>query len=124
MSIIKQVEGLKPNGHYALAVVDGGRIYVSGQFSVSLGNGEKVFGTVEDEAKRVLSNIDKILKAAGSSAAKILKSTVYVDDLKNWDKINDIYSSFFKDHIHARTIICVKELHYGFKLEMDVIAGF
>lgn len=123
MKIITQVDGLKANGHYALAVVENRTVYISGQFSVDPNTGEKVFGTIEEETLQVLSNIERILKAAGSSKDKVLKATIYLDELKNWDKINQLYSTFFGDSFHARTIATVKELHYGFKLEMDVIAS-
>ena len=123
MHIIKQVDGLKSNGHYALAVVENGCVYISGQFSVDPTTGERFFGTVEEEALRILENIQRILTAAGSDKSKVLKATVYLNDLRNWDKIDRIYSDFFGDHFHTRTVVSVKELHYGFKMDMDAIAS-
>ncbi|WP_071432669.1 RidA family protein [Angelakisella massiliensis] len=123
MQIIRSVDRLKCNGHYALAVVEGGNVYISGQFSTDPDTGEKKFGPIEQEARQVLKNIQRILQAAGSDKSKVLKSTIYLDSLQNWEKIDQIYSDFFGDCYHARTIACVKELHYGFKLEMDVIAS-
>lgn len=122
MKVIKKVNGLKSNGHYALAVVKDNLVFISGQFSIDNETGEKKFGTAEEEAKQVLENIDLILKEVGSSKDKVLKSVVYLDNLSNWDVINDVYSEFFGNNYHARTVTTLKELHYGFKIEMDVIA--
>ena len=123
MRVIRSIDGLKSNGHYALAVVENGQVYVSGQFSTDPVTGERKFGTIEQEATQVLENIQRILVSAGSDKSKVLKTTIYLDSLENWEKINKIYSNFFGECFHARTIASVKELHYGFKLEMDVIAS-
>lgn len=122
METIKEVDKLKANGHYAIAVAEGSLIFLSGQFSVDMETGEKKFGTVEEETRQILENIEKILKSMGSCKEKVLKANIYVRDLENWGSVNAVYSNFFEEHYPARTIAAVKELHYGFQLEMDVIA--
>lgn len=122
MEIVKEVENLKANGHYAIAITEGTFIFLSGQFAVDMETGEKKFGTIEEETLRVLRNIEKILLSMGSCKEKVLKVNIYINDLKNWDSVNAIYSEFFGNHYPARTIASVKELHFGFQLEMDVIA--
>lgn len=123
MDFVTNVDNLKPNGHYSQAVIHNGLVYVSGQFSVNPETGEKLFGTMEEEARRVLQNIDKILQKAGSSKEKVLKVTIYINDLSKWGQVNKIYGEFFGDHYPARSIVTVPELHFGFKLEMEAIAA-
>lgn len=122
MEMIKEVGNLKANGHYAIATTEGAFIFLSGQFAVDMETGEKKFGTVEEETLCVLGNIEKILRSMGSCKEKILKVNIYINDLKNWDRVNAVYGEFFGNHYPARTIASVKELHFGFQLEMDVIA--
>lgn len=123
MKIIKEVKKLKANGHYALGLVDDNRIYVSGQFAVDPETGEKKFGSMEEELKQVLNNIDLILKEGGSDKNKILKVTVYINDLDQWGSVDQAYSDFFGKHTPARSIVALPKLHYGFKVEIDVIAA-
>jgi reactive intermediate/imine deaminase len=123
MEILKNIKGLKANGHYGIAVRQGDTIYVSGQFSVDMETGERRFGTIEEETVQALSNIDEILKNFGSGKDNILKITIYIDDMDNWPKVDKVYGEFFGSHYPARTVACVKELHFGFKIEIDAIAS-
>lgn len=123
MKAIEQVENIRANGHYAQAMVYNGAIYVSGQFSVNSETGERKFGTIQEETEQVLSNIELTLKKAGSDRSKILKTTAYVCSLEDWEKVNEAYECFFGEHKPARSIVKVEELHYGFKVEIEAIAG-
>ncbi|RXJ97270.1 enamine deaminase RidA [Malaciobacter molluscorum] len=123
MKIINKVKNLKANGHYALAVVDEGRVYLSGQFSIDPNSGEKKFGTMQDELKQILNNIELILQEAGSCKEKVLKVNIYINDLDKWAVVDSIYSDFFQNHTPARTIATLSKLHFGFKVEVDVIAS-
>ncbi len=123
MKTITKVNNLKSNGHYALALVEDNRIYVSGQFSFNHETGEKQFGTMEEELNQVLNNIELILKEAGSNKNKILKVVVYINNLDQWGSVDQSYSEFFDTHTPARTIIALPKLHFGFKVEVDVIAA-
>jgi len=123
MKIINKVKNLKSNGHYALGLIDDNRIYISGQFSIDPETGEKKLGSMEEELEQVLKNIDLILKEAGSDKNKVLKVTVYINDLNQWSTVDQVYSDFFGDHTPARSVIALPELHYGFKVEIDVIAA-
>ena len=70
----------------------------------------------------MLENIRLVLRAAGSSPEKVLRSTVYVSDIGLWDEVNSIYAEFFGAHRPARSIVPVSRLHHGFEIEMDAIA--
>ena len=123
METVAQVCNIQPNGHYVQATVHNGTIYVSGQFSVDADTGERTFGTVREEAKQALDNIELILKALGSDRSKILKTTAYVCSMDDWGEVNEAYAGFFKEHRPARTIVNAKELHFGFKVEIEAIAA-
>ncbi len=117
---INKVKELPTNGHYSLATTDGNYVYLSGQFSVDPETGNKLFGTIDQELKQILNNIDLILHEAGSRRENIMKSTI--NSLDNWSEADRVYSEFFGSSRHSRTIVAIPELHYGFKVEMDVVA--
>lgn len=123
METIIQTKEIRPNGHYAQALIHNGVIYVSGQFSVDADTGERKFGTVQEETRRALENIELILKASGSDRQKILKTTAYVCSMEDWSDVNEAYVNFFGEHRPARTIVNAKELHFGFKVEIEAIAA-
>ncbi len=122
LSLIKTHEAPEPGGHYSQAVVYGGLVYVSGLLPVTV-KGEKITGNIEDQFKLVLKNMENILKAAGSSKDKVLKTVIYISDIKWWDSVNEIYAGFFEEHKPARAIVPVKTLHHGFSVELEATAA-
>lgn len=122
MKMIKEVKGLKANGHYALAVIEDKHVYLSGQFSVNPKNGEQIHGTLEEELRQVLDNVDLILKEAGTDKNKVIKTTLFVKNLEDWPIADQVYGKYFGDHTPARSIVTVADLHYGYQVEMEVIA--
>lgn len=102
METIIQTKEIRPNGHYAQALIHNGVIYVSGQFSVDADTGERKFGTVQEETRRALENIELILKASGSDRQKILKTTAYVCSMEDWSDVNEAYVNFFGEHRPAQ----------------------
>ncbi|RLL46694.1 RidA family protein [Oceanobacillus piezotolerans] len=122
MKKIFEVGNLKSNGHYALATIHQDTVYVSGQFSIDPETREKKFGRIEEETLQALKNVEKILEAAGSNKEQILRMTLYIPDVKLWDKVDAVYRNFFGEHKPARTVVPTNELHFGFKIEIDAIA--
>lgn len=122
MKSIFEVGNLKSNGHYALATVHQDTVYVSGQFAINPETREKKFGTIEEETLQALKNVEMIVEAAGSKKEQIMRITVYIPDVKLWDKVDAVYKEFFGDHKPTRTIVPTNELHFGFKIEIDAIA--
>ena len=123
MTVISQTRHMKANGHYSPAIEYDGVIYVSGQFSVDPDTGERKYGTVEDETLQALTNIELVLKEAGSDRSRILQTTAYVCSMEDWDKVNDAYMQFFGAHKPVRIIVNAKELHFGFKVEIEAVAA-
>ena len=113
----------KPSGHYSQAVVHNNIVYVSGQLPIDPKTGEKCLGSIEEQTKQVLENVSEILKAAGSDMNQVLKITLYVSDIELWGRVNTVYSEFFDKHRPARAVVPTRDLHYGFKIEIEAIAA-
>ncbi|MBQ6450833.1 MAG: RidA family protein [Solobacterium sp.] len=120
---IKQIKQLKANGCYTPAVKHNGVIYLSGQFAVDPETGSRIHSSAEEEARRILENIKLILAEAGSDLKHVLRCTVYIKSINDWDSINAVYEEYFSDNPPARTVVTVKELHFGFNTEIDLIAA-
>ena len=110
-------------GHYSQAIVHAGLVYVAGQLPIVPAEPERRLETFEGQARQVLQNVKAILEASGSSIELVLKSTVYVADVSHWPAFNAIYAEVFGSHRPARTVVPVSGLHYGYLVEMDVIAA-
>jgi reactive intermediate/imine deaminase len=110
-------------GHYSQAIVQGGVAYVAGQLPIVPGDPKRRLETFEEQAEQVISNVIAIVEAAGSSADRILRTTVYIADIAHWPAFNAIYARRLGSHRPARTVVPVPQLHYGYLLEMDAIAA-
>jgi len=113
----------KPAGHYSQAIVHNNIVYVSGQLPIDPKTGEKRIGSIEEQTEQALKNLSEILKAAGSNLDQVIKTTVYVSDIELWDRVNAVYSRFFGEHRPARAVVPTRNLHYGFQIEIEAIAG-
>ena len=122
MKSIFEVGNLKSNAHYALATIHQDTVFVSGQFSIDPITREKKFGTIEEETLQALKNVEIILEEAGSKKDRIVKMTLYIPDVKLWDKVDAVYREFFGEHKPARTVVPTNELHFDFKIEIEAIA--
>ena len=113
----------KPAGHYSQAIVHNNIVYVSGQLPIDPKTGEKRLGSIEEQTEQALNNLSEILKAAGSNINQVIKTTVYVSDIELWGRVNAVYSRFFGEHRPARAVVPTRNLHYGFQIEIEAIAG-
>ena len=122
MKFIETPNAPSPAGHYSQAVEFNDLIFVSGQLPVNPETNEKVLGTIDEQTHQALKNVKAILKAAGSNLQNVIKVTVYISDIALWDKVNKIYATYFGDHKPARAIVPTRELHHGFKIEIEAVA--
>jgi len=113
----------QPGGHYSQAVVHHGVIYVAGQLPIDPKTGEKKLGSIEEQTEQVLFNIREILRAAGSDLNHVLKMTLYISDINLWGRVNEVYARIFGDSRPARAVVPIKELHYGFQIEIEAVAA-
>ncbi|MER3501385.1 MAG: hypothetical protein IMHGJWDQ_001692 [Candidatus Fervidibacter sp.] len=110
-----------PKAPYSQAIVANGFVFVSGQVAIDPKTGDPVHGTFEDELRLALSNLKAILEAAGSSLDKVVKVTVFLADISNFPKLNEIYREFFPEPFPARTTLQAQPPG-GFQVEVECIA--
>ena len=108
-------------GPYSQAIDTGNMIYLSGQLGLDPSSGE-LPESFEDQAKNAMNNIKAILEAAGSGFDKVVKTTIFLTDLANFAKINEIYGACFPNHKPSRSCIQVAALPKTGKVEIEVIA--
>lgn len=102
-------------------IVSNGAIYVAGQIH-STPDGVIVDGTVEEKVEQIMKNIEAILKAADASLNNIVKAVIYVTDMAQMPKLNEVYPSYFTEPYPVREAVCVKELPLGATIEISVVA--
>ena len=123
MRMISTPEAPPPAGHYSQAVVYGDTVYVSGQLAVDPVTGEKGVGSIEEQTRLTLRNIEQILLSAGSDLAHVIKTTAYISDVELWGGVNQAYAEVFGDHRPARAVVPSRDLHYGCLVEIEAIAA-
>ncbi len=112
----------EPKGHYSSAVEHNGLIFVSGQLPRNAVTGEVETGAIELQTELALRNVEAILHAANSDLNHVLQFTIYVSEMDDWDKVNEVYARILGEHKPARAIVPVKDLHFGTKIEIQAIA--
>jgi 2-iminobutanoate/2-iminopropanoate deaminase len=112
----------KAIGPYSQGVVANGFIFVSGQIPFDPATGELVTGLIEDQARQVLKNVAAVLEAAGSSMERVVKATVFLQDMNDFAKMNAVYGEFFKAPYPARAAVQVARLPRDVKIEIEVVA--
>lgn len=113
---------LKVKGPYSSANISGNLIFVSGMIPLDPETNELLRGTIEEETKRVLENMKTLLEEAGSSLEKVVKTNLYLADMSEFAKMNEIYKQFFTKDYPARTTIQAGRLPLDVKIEIDAIA--
>jgi len=109
-------------GPYSQAIRSGNLIFVSGQIPLDPATGQLVEGDAAVQTERVLRNLAAILEAAGSSLARVLKTTVYLKDLGDFGKMNQVYARFLGDCPPARATVEVARLPREVLVEIDLVA--
>jgi 2-iminobutanoate/2-iminopropanoate deaminase len=107
---------------YSQAIKAGGLVFVSGQLSLRPAHGEVVGETIQEQTEQVFANLRAILEAAGSSLEKLVKTTVYLVDLGEFQGMNEVYAHHVGDQPPARATIEVSALPSGAKIEIEAIA--
>ncbi|KAG8570409.1 hypothetical protein GDO81_011263 [Engystomops pustulosus] len=109
-------------GVYSQAVVVDKTMYVSGQLGMDPASGQLVPGGVKHEAKQALVNMGEILKAAGCDYNNVVKTTVLLADINDFNDVNEIYKQFFQNNYPARAAYQVAALPRGGRVEIEAIA--
>jgi 2-iminobutanoate/2-iminopropanoate deaminase len=120
--IISTGQAPKAIGPYSQAVVHHGVAYLSGQIPLDPATGQLVDGGIEAQTERVLENLKAVLDACGSSLAQVLKTTVFLQDMSEFAKMNEIYGRYFPESAPARSTVQAARLPRDVRVEIDCIA--
>ncbi len=111
-----------PIGPYSQAIRANGFIFTAGQIGVNPKTGELVTGGIEAETRQVMENLKAVLEAAGSSLAKVVRATVYLADLGDFQKMNEVYGQYVGESRPARSTIQAAKLPRTCRVEIDLLA--
>lgn len=114
----------KPIGPYSQGVIAGGLLFVSGQIAIDPASSQIVPGGIEAQTEQVMKNLLEILKAAKMGPDNVVKTTVYLADLADFPRMNEVYARFLGQTPPARSTIQAAALPKGVRVEIDVIAAF
>jgi 2-iminobutanoate/2-iminopropanoate deaminase len=121
---ITSTQAPKPIGPYSQGVIAGGLMFVSGQIPLDPATGEFVAGDIDAQTEQVLKNILAILREAKMGPENVVKCTVYLADLADFARMNDVYARYLGKEPPARSTIQAAALPKGARVEIDVIAAF
>lgn len=121
MEIINTNKAPEALGPYSHATVVNGLVYTSGQIPLNL-EGEIVSDDVKDQTKQVLENLSVVLKEAGSDLENVVKATIFISDMNDFQYINEVYGNYFDKHQSARSCVEVARLPKDVKVEIELIS--
>ncbi|MGK9127437.1 RidA family protein [Olivibacter sp. SA151] len=111
-----------PIGPYNQAVKAGNTLYISGQIALSPESGNLVLDSIAGQTKQVLENLHAILQEAGYSFADVVKTSIFLTDMANFNIVNEVYGEYFTENAPARETIAVKGLPKEVDVEISCIA--
>ena len=121
--IIKTSKAPAPIGPYNQAVLSGDTLYTSGQIAINPLTGNLEIGDIRKETKLVMENLKAVLEAADMTFEHVIKTSIFISDMKNFTLINDVYSNYFKDETApARETVEVANLPKYVNVEISLIA--
>jgi 2-iminobutanoate/2-iminopropanoate deaminase len=121
---ITSTDAPKPIGPYSQAVVAGGLMFVSGQIPLDPATDKLIEGGIEAQTEQVLKNLMAILKEAKMGPENVVKTTVFLSDLADFAKMNEVYGKYLGKQPPARSTIQAAGLPRGVKVEIDLVAAY
>ena len=112
----------KAIGPYSQAVVANGIAYLSGQIPLDPATNQLIQGGIAEQTERVLENLKAVLEASGASLATVVKTTVYLKDMAEFQAMNEVYGRYFTDNAPARATVQAAKLPRDVSVEIDAIA--
>lgn len=109
-------------GPYSQAIVAGNLVFTAGQIPLDPATGQLVEGDIAAQTERVMQNIRAILEAAGTSLAKVVKTTVFLADMNDFAAMNEVYARYFADHRPARSTVQAGRLPRDVRVEIEAVA--
>ena len=121
--IIKTKNAPSPIGPYNQAIKADNTLYISGQIPLIPSTMELLKGTIQEETELVMESLKSILKEAGMTFENVVKTTIFIDDMNNFQHVNEVYGKYFKDEsAPARETVAVKTLPKSVRIEISMVA--
>jgi 2-iminobutanoate/2-iminopropanoate deaminase len=117
--VVETADAPAPIGPYSQAVIANGVLYCSGQVPLDPASGELVEGGIAEQASRCLQSLDAVCRAAGTRLTDAVRIGIYLTDMAEFPKVNDVYATFFEQPFPVRTTVGVAALPKGALVEMD-----
>jgi len=111
-----------PIGPYSQAVGFANLIFTSGQIALDADSGMMINSNIEEETKKVMHNLENLLREAGSNFSKVIKTTIFLKDMEDFVTVNSVYASYFEDNYPARETVQVSRLPKDANVEISMIA--
>lgn len=109
--------------HYSPFTVGGGLIFVSGQLPLKPGRDTSLADApFKEQVEQTLHNLKSVLRDAGVDLTQVIKTTVYLSDISDWDELDVVYGRFFGTTLPSRSVVPTGPLHFGFRVEIEAIA--
>ena len=109
-------------GPYSQAIIAGGFLYTAGQIPTDPGTGQVVEGDIVSQTRRVMDNLQAVLAAAGASWKDVVKTTVFLQDMADFPRMNEVYSAAMGEARPARSTVQVAGLPRGVRVEIELVA--
>ena len=121
-SIVYSSNAPEPIGPYSQAVQSGNMLFISGQIAIQRSSGNIISATIESETEQVMVNLKEILLAAGMDFTNVVKSSIFLKDMGNFPKVNEVYGKYFPSNPPARETVEVSRLPKDVNVEISCIA--
>ena len=121
-SIVYSATAPEPIGPYSQAVQVGNMLFMSGQVAIQKSTGNIITSTIEEETAQVMQNLADVLTAAGMDFSHVVKSTIFLKDMNNFPKVNEVYGKHFPQNPPARETVEVARLPKDVNVEISCIA--
>ena len=121
-TVIYSADAPEPIGPYSQAIQAGNMLFISGQIAIQKPSGNLITGNIETETEQVMKNLEAILGAAGMDFSNVVKSSIFLSDMNNFPKVNEIYGKRFASNPPARETVEVSKLPKGVNVEISCIA--
>jgi 2-iminobutanoate/2-iminopropanoate deaminase len=121
--VILTADAPAPIGPYSQAIRVGSLLFCSGQVAIDPKTNEVLKADVQTQAKQVMKNIEAVLKAAGANFSHVVKTTIFLTDMNDFAKVNEIYGQSFSGTPPARSTVAVSGLPKGVNVEIEVVAS-